>query len=250
MTTTEDRERTRNQLQGLAQLAKQVSPDSSGYVDLSAFSSSDAPTYAWVDQALSHSRGSEPPKIDRLDSDSMRPVALESLLDPQEVGGAKTARLQKAFIIASSVCIAGLAVAAIALAIRSPDAPARASSAVAASVVAVAAAAPAPVPAADPPAVTPPGQAAAPVPVADSTTLAPQAPQGTPGSSKHTTTKKKLVAPAAGSRVHTRGSASASSSSSNAWLGAGGTGGAKKSGAAGGDSLMGAIQQSFAAPKK
>jgi hypothetical protein len=243
MTTTEDRERTRNQLQGLAELARQVSPDSSGYVDLSAFSSDPLAAGAWVDSALSRSRGSEPPKIDRLDAESMRPVALESLLDPVEVGGAKTARMQKAFIIMSSVCIAGLAVAAIALALRSPAAPVRAPRPVAAAAVAA------------PPAATMPAaplQAADPAPVAvpvvvaaDTTAMTPQAPQGTPGSSKHP--KKKLVAPASGSRVHNHDSSSSATASLASPSPASSKSG-KKASSAGSDSLMGAIQQSIAAP--
>jgi hypothetical protein len=238
MATTEDRERTRNQLQRLAELAKQVSPDSSGYVDLSTFSSTDP---QWVENALSRARASEPPKIDRLDAESMRPVALESLLDPQEIVGPKTARMQKAFIIASSVCIAGLAVAAIALALRSPDAP-RARPALAAAPVAAVVEAPKPAQAAitDTPAAAAAadGVAAAAAQAASPDTTAPVAPQGTPGASKRT--KRKLAAPPQSVRVHSRAPSTNSSP-----LPAG-----RKANAAASDSLMGAIQQSIAAPNK
>ena len=55
MTTPEERERTQRELRELAELARAPAPpDSSGYVDLSAFSASDP---NWVENALARSRG-------------------------------------------------------------------------------------------------------------------------------------------------------------------------------------------------
>ncbi len=241
MTTTEDRERTRNQLQGLAELARPLSADSSGYVDLSAFSSSDP---RWVESALARSRGSEPPKIDRLEAESMHPVALESLVDPAERGdGRRSLRMQKAFIIGSSVCIAGLSVAALVLAIR----PAHAPRPVQTAAQTVVAASPPPQTA---PADAPPAQAAAPVAAPDPAAPVAVQPQ-TPGSTVASAdapkaAKRKLAAPPSQARSRPR-----ASSSDNSFLNAPSPGrSTKKSGGAGGDALMGAIQQSMAAPPK
>jgi hypothetical protein len=54
MTTSNDRERMRQELRELVRIAKPVSADSSGYVDLSAYTATDP---HWVERALASSRG-------------------------------------------------------------------------------------------------------------------------------------------------------------------------------------------------
>src|ERR1700722_7488615 len=80
-----DRQRTRNDLREIAKLANHGfgSADSSGYVDLSAFSAQDG---NWIDRELGRASGgpspsnfpSSPGRI--LTAGSMAPVALEALL--------------------------------------------------------------------------------------------------------------------------------------------------------------------------
>ena len=241
MTTPDERETTRRQLQGLAELARPDSADSSGYVDLSAYSAQDP---NWVENALQQSRAvaevnqrasERISKIDRLAADSMRPVAMESLVDPREVAAAKAQRWQKPFIVASSVCIAALSIAAIvlvALPAASPT-PAR-TSAAAPPPAALAVAPPAPVAApADPTPAAAPVQAAAPPPAAADAPVAPAATVAATVAvapkAKHPAAKHKLAPPATGVRTHAASPASAKSVSKSS----------------GGDSLLGAMQQSL-----
>src|SRR5271154_5696474 len=86
-----NRQRTRQDLQDLAKLAKPTgtplaTADSSGYVDLSAFSATDS---GWVDRELERARAGLPtaPRsgksaaINALSPESMAPVSLAALLD-------------------------------------------------------------------------------------------------------------------------------------------------------------------------
>jgi hypothetical protein len=110
------RDQMRNDLRELAKLAKPdaappshgfQSADSSGFVDLSAFSVSDP---AWVDRELARARAGAPPAlpgragsataggraIDRLSPESMAPVSLESFLVADETSSSRRSRGRKA----------------------------------------------------------------------------------------------------------------------------------------------------------
>ena len=121
MSTPEDRERTRRELQELANLAKPSAADSSGYVDLSAYSSRDA---SWVETALAKSRGGEAAPAtsgQQLEAGSMGPVEMSALLGD---GGARAAaRKRRALAIVGAVTFACLALLTIAVARHGGSAP-------------------------------------------------------------------------------------------------------------------------------
>src|ERR1019366_9281035 len=105
-----DRQRMSNDLRALAKLAKPGSDsplhgfdtaDSSGYVDLSAFSTSDA---GWVDRELARARKGAPPPlpspgarvIDVLTPQSMAPVSLEAFGEPEDTMSVRSSRSRRA----------------------------------------------------------------------------------------------------------------------------------------------------------
>jgi hypothetical protein len=99
----DDRERTRKELRDLLELAKTpVPPDSSGHLDLAAFSESDP---QWADHALARK---EMPS----EGESMRPVALSG--QQHDTGGETKKRRYSAFAILMGAAYAvALAVLAI-----------------------------------------------------------------------------------------------------------------------------------------
>ncbi len=135
----DDRARMRNDLRELAKLATPAPPpsqshrfetaDSSGYVDLSAFSANDA---SWVDRELARARAGSPPPlpktgagssrtIDALTPQSMAPVALESLLANETSRLPARSRGRRALtVVATMASIAGVAALAVVVARRAP----------------------------------------------------------------------------------------------------------------------------------
>ena len=152
---TQDRQRTRQDLQELARLAKAKpagsfkTADSSGYVDLSAFSATDD---SWVERELARARAGLPAPsrgksdaINALSPESMAPVALSALLEAQPEPAAPRGR-RAMYVIAGLASIAAVAALAVGVARQAPP-PAK----TAAAVADVPAAAPAPPPAAPDP---------------------------------------------------------------------------------------------------
>jgi hypothetical protein len=166
-----DRERTRNDLRELAKLAKPASgapshgfatADSSGYVDLSAFSATDS---SWVDRELARAKAGSPPlpkgprpkgrAIDALSPESMSPVALESFLVTEDTARTRIPRRRRALYgVLALASVAGVgALAFIVSRHVPPGSPGKAATPVAAAAVAPpatdtsAAAVPAPPPA-------------------------------------------------------------------------------------------------------
>jgi hypothetical protein len=133
-----DRQRMSNDLRELARLAKPGSDspvhgfdtaDSSGYVDLSAFSTSDA---GWVDRELARARKGAPaplPRpgartIDVLTPQSMAPVALEAFGEPEDTMSARPSRGRKALTAVMSLAAVGaVAFLAFTLAKHPPSTP-------------------------------------------------------------------------------------------------------------------------------
>ncbi|HEY8038769.1 MAG TPA: hypothetical protein VIF15_03215 [Polyangiaceae bacterium] len=126
---THDRERMRNDLRELAKLAKPdtaahrfETADSSGYVDLSAFSAKDS---SWIERELARARDPEGgPRsrpgdraIDALAPESMAPVSLTALIaaEAEDTAPVRALRLRRrvttAFGAAGVACVALLAVA-------------------------------------------------------------------------------------------------------------------------------------------
>jgi len=177
-----DRQRMSNDLRELARLAKPGSDspihgfdtaDSSGYVDLSAFSTSDA---GWVDRELARARKGAPaplPRpgvrtIDVLTPQSMAPVSLEAFGEPEDtMSSARPSRGRKALTAVLSLAAVG-AVGFLAWTLaKHPPAPPTA----AATTVAAAVAPPPPVAVpTPPPAVTGEATTTTPAPLAASTT--------------------------------------------------------------------------------
>jgi hypothetical protein len=119
MTTSDERERTRRELQQLTRMAEPVSADSSGYVDLSAYSASDP---NWVEHALSRSRdqGLSTSAAVPEDRATLRPITLSplgelhtdvKLVDP-------SARQRRATLVVGSAVVGPLAIMALTLALR------------------------------------------------------------------------------------------------------------------------------------
>ncbi|HEY6462816.1 MAG TPA: hypothetical protein VIY73_21750 [Polyangiaceae bacterium] len=169
---TSDRQRMRNDLRELAKLAAPSAPatphgfdsaDSSGYVDLSAFSARDP---AWVDRELARAkRGALPPplpgskRIDALSPASMSPVALESFVLADDTASVRPSRGRRFLVGVGALAGVGLvAFLAVTLARHPPPA--------AAIPPTTAAAAPSPSPAAPATPATETVAAAAPAPSA------------------------------------------------------------------------------------
>jgi hypothetical protein len=130
----------RNDLRELAKLAAPVAAaphhgfddaDSSGYVDLSAFSAKDP---RWVDRELARARVGGPPPLPPPRSaavgvvtpPSMAPVALESLLEPDETASVRPSRTKRVFYgVAALASVGVVGFLAVALA-RHPPPPAAA----------------------------------------------------------------------------------------------------------------------------
>lgn len=174
---TSDRQRMRNDLRELAKLATPSpahaetphafdSADSSGYVDLSAFSARDP---AWVDRELARAkRGGPPPlppglpaapsskRIDALSPASMSPVALESFVVPDDTASVRPSRGRRWLVgVASLAGVGVVAFLAVTLAKHPPPAAAPAPQAAAAPAPPPPAAEPIPSPAVTAPATTP-----------------------------------------------------------------------------------------------
>jgi len=133
-----DRQRMCNDLRELARLAKPGSDspihgfdtaDSSGYVDLSAFSTSDA---GWVDRELARARKGAPaplPRpgaraIDVLTPQSMAPVSLEAFGEPEDTMSARPSRGRRVLTAVMSLAAVGaVGVLAFTLAKHPPAAP-------------------------------------------------------------------------------------------------------------------------------
>jgi hypothetical protein len=155
-----DRQRMRNDLRELAKLAAPVAAaphhgfedaDSSGYVDLSAFSAKDP---RWVDRELARARTGGPPPlpppppraaaIGVHTPASMAPVALESLLTPDETASVRPSRTKRVFYGLAALASVGLVgFLAVALARHPPPPVAAEPSAIPAAAPDTATAAPA-----------------------------------------------------------------------------------------------------------
>jgi hypothetical protein len=191
---TSDRQRTRRDLHELAKLAKPVaggpgpgfdSADSSGYVDLSAFSASDS---GWVDRELARAKKGAPPPppssraraIDALQPESMGPVALEAFRDPERTASVRPSRARRVlWTVLGLAAVAGVAALSLTLAKHAPRAGATSTAA---------AAAPPSLTVAPQPAAQPPVPAPTTTPVATSVTASAASP---------------TVSPAAPSTAHT-----------------------------------------------
>jgi hypothetical protein len=127
-----------NDLRELAKLAKPGSDspvhgfdtaDSSGYVDLSAFSTSDA---GWVDRELARARKGPPPPlpspgarvIDVLTPQSMAPVSLEAFGEPEDTMSVRPSRKRGAlFTVMGLAAIGAVGLLAFTLAKHPPPPP-------------------------------------------------------------------------------------------------------------------------------
>ena len=145
-----DRQRMSNDLRALAKLAKPGSDsplhgfdtaDSSGYVDLSAFSTSDA---GWVDRELARARKGAPPPlpspgarvIDVLTPQSMAPVSLEAFGEPEDTMSVRPSRKRGALFTGMGLAAIG-AVGFLAFTLaKHPPPPPQAQDTTAAAVVA------------------------------------------------------------------------------------------------------------------
>jgi hypothetical protein len=148
MSTSEERERTHRELVELAKRAKTTSPDSSGGVDLAAFSSATDPD--WVEHALARPRreGAEGPTT------SAAPPA-RAMLRPDKAqprAAPARSRQRKWFVLVGAGYVVCLAIGAIMLTRqhRRPVAHAPAAAVPQAATVAQAPTAPQPVPAPPP----------------------------------------------------------------------------------------------------
>ena len=134
---SQDRQRTRQDLQELARLAKSTpassfkTADSSGYVDLSMFSATDE---SWVERELERARTGMPAPsrgrsgaINALSPESMAPVALSALLENPPEAPAPRGR-RALYLVAGLASIAAVAVLAVSVARNAPP-PAKAAAA-------------------------------------------------------------------------------------------------------------------------
>ncbi|HEY3819288.1 MAG TPA: hypothetical protein VGL81_19095 [Polyangiaceae bacterium] len=253
-----DRQRMRNDLRELARTAKPGSDspihgfdtaDSSGYVDLSAYSTSDP---GWVDRELARARNGaqparppQPPRgatvrsIDVLMPASMAPVSLEVSGEPEDTMNVRPSRARGAlYTTLGLAAVAGVGLLAFTLAKHPPPAQAPAT-------VAAAAVAPPPVdPPAPPPAVT---AAATSTPTTAAVAVAPT----TPAAATHATvtvTTGKTRKSFSGSRAHvvaqTPAAAPAHAAAAPAAVVI-----PKAKASSGGDSLMDLIKKSVATGK-
>jgi len=133
-----DRQRMSNDLRELARLAKPGSDspihgfdtaDSSGYVDLSAYSTSDA---GWVDRELARARKGAPPPppprggraIDVLTPQSMAPVSLEAFGEPEDTMSVRPSRARRAlYTVMGLAAVGAVGVLAFTLAKHPPPPP-------------------------------------------------------------------------------------------------------------------------------
>jgi hypothetical protein len=126
---SQDRQRTRQDLQELARLAKSTpassfkTADSSGYVDLSAFSATDE---SWVERELERARTGMPAPsrgrsgaINALSPESMAPVALSALLESPPEPAAPRGR-RALYVLAGLASIAAVAALAVSVARNAP----------------------------------------------------------------------------------------------------------------------------------
>jgi hypothetical protein len=171
-----------NDLRALAKLAKPGSDspvhgfdtaDSSGYVDLSAYSTSDA---GWVDRELARARKGAPPPptprggrtIDVLTPESMAPVSLEAFGEPEDTMSVRPSRGRRVlYSMMGLAAVGAVGILAFTLA-KHPPPPAQAQ--LTAAVAAPPAADPAP-----PPAVTSAATATTPTVAVTSTATTPAA---------------------------------------------------------------------------
>jgi hypothetical protein len=204
-----DRQRMRNDLRELARLAKPGSDspvhgfdtaDSSGYVDLSAFSTSDA---GWVDRELARARKGlplpPPPAgaraIDVLTPQSMAPVSLEAFGEPEDTMSVRPSRGRRVLYAVMGLAAVG-AVGFLAFTLAKHPPPASPVQTAAAAVVAT----PAPSDPTPPPAVTSAAGASAPATAqASAPTTAPATPVATIST---TTSKAKRKSFAVASHAH------------------------------------------------
>jgi hypothetical protein len=238
----------RNDLRELAKLATPAAPpatgsfrtaDSSGYVDLSAYSARDA---AWVDRELARAKRGAPPalpgaprKIDSAMPLSMAPVAMEAFLAPEATAKVRPSKARRAlFTLLGLASVGVVGFLAVQLARHPPPAAASQASVVAAPPHADTA--PPATSAAAPRATTPdapPLATAATSAIASAPAVATTAP----------TTKKKSAAP---SHVHTVAVAAAPPPSA---AHAAPAARAAAHSSSGGDSLMDLIKKSVATGK-
>jgi hypothetical protein len=211
-----DRERMRNDLRELAKLAKPAgsSPashrfdtaDSSGYVDLSAFSAKDP---AWVDRELARAKGGSPPPlpkskgraIDALSPESMAPVSIESFLAADETSPGRARRGRRAlYAVLAAASIVGVGALAVVVSRNAPP-PSQAPKTEVAAAAAPPPVDPTPTPAAAPTETPASTETPAPAPAADTTAsqTTATAPKSSPSSAA--TAAKKKTAPAARAHV-------------------------------------------------
>jgi hypothetical protein len=238
-----DRQRMSNDLRELAKLAKPGSDspvhgfdtaDSSGYVDLSAYSTSDA---GWVDRELARARKGAPPpppprtrSIDVLTPQSMAPVSLEAFGEPEDTMSVRPSRARRTLYTAMGLAAVG-AVGLLAFTLAKHPPPAAQQETTAAAAVA----APPPSDPTPPPAVTSAATMTTPA-AAIATTVA------TP-----TTTSKAKTKTSAASRAHAVAQAPAAAPARATPLPAVVIPKSKPS--SGGDSLMDLIKKSVATGK-
>jgi hypothetical protein len=204
-----DRQRMRDDLRELAKLASPGATthgfdtaDSSGYVDLSAYSTRDP---GWVERELARAKKGAPPPlprpgsrgIDALTPASMAPVALEAFVLPDDTAQLRPSRGKKALYGVLGLASAGI-VAFLAVTLAKHPPPSDTKTQVAAAVLAPPVADPVPATttaAASPPTVAPTTSATAPAvtPAAVTTAAATSVATAAP-------TSKKKTAPAA--RIH------------------------------------------------
>ena len=245
----------RNDLQELAKLAKPVSgspgpgfdtADSSGYVDLSAFSTSDA---GWVDRELARAkRGAPPPPpragsraIDVLTPQSMAPVSLEAFGGPEDTMSTRPPRGRKVLTAVLGVAAVGVVgFLAFTLAKHPPPAADPQPTTAAAAVAPPATPGPAPAPAA-----TTAVSAAATAPATTAPVVAP--PTTTAPATVAATTPRPKKKPGFAPRAHAAPAAPAAAPAHAAAVPAVVI--PKSKPAAGGDSLMELIKKSVATGK-
>jgi hypothetical protein len=200
-----DRQRMRNDFRELAKLAKPVSgspmhgfdtADSSGYVDLSAYSTRDP---AWVDRELARARKGAPPPLPRaasqaievLTPQSLAPVSLEAFGEPEDTMSTRPSRGRRGLTaIMSLAAVAAVGFLAFTLANHPPPAADVHATIAAAAVAPPATPDPTPQPAETSPAATPATVAAPPLaPTTTAPTTAVAAASPATSTPKKTTTR-------------------------------------------------------------
>ncbi len=118
MSTSEDREKTRHRLRELAEAAMPAPADSSGYVDLSAYSATDPD---WVEHALARSReGAAPSPAPALGSRAAGSVAPLEIPKPADSSAPARSRRRTLTIASGILAGATAAIAAIVLLVLDP----------------------------------------------------------------------------------------------------------------------------------